>query len=155
MSWLYKNKISFIVYLIILALSVSFCHSLGYDRGYADGEKSNPNLFEFEGNIFKTVAHIDMSDYENIELLYSDIENDIAYYVCYDNPCWVVPGDTVYFYEGTASSVIATDIYGFIVENANEVTFGFSGSAVLSEDGTQIGYVSERLENGNIYCIWI
>ena len=55
MSWLYKNKISFIVYLIILALSVSFCHSLGYDRGYADGEKSNPNLFEFEGNIFKKI----------------------------------------------------------------------------------------------------
>ena len=152
------NKYRVVPLLMFLVLIIIFSMAIGYNLGYSKGEKDglsyNPNLLEYEENLFKTVAHIDMSDRTDLKLIYSDMENDISYYMYTGERSWISEGYPVYFYDGTCGTVCAKDIYGFYVSDAPEVTFGYSGTAVLNQDGQEIGYVSERLSNGSIYCIW-
>lgn len=150
-----KHVFALIANLLLLAFVVNFCLRLGRSQGYEEGINFNANLFKFEDNIFKTVAHIDLSSKSDVQLIYSDAEKDVAYYMYTGEREWISAGDIVYFCDGSESVIVSTDVYGFIVEDVPSVTFGFSGSAVINSRGEQLGYVSERLENGYIYCIWI
>ena len=105
-------------------------------------------------NLYKTCAHVDMSMYENLELAYVDQENDIAYYRYLNDWRFLEQGDTVTIIEGDVCTVVSTDCYGFVIETPTQINQGMSGTALLDENGNQIGYISKRLKTGNIRCIW-
>lgn len=105
-------------------------------------------------NLYKTCAHVDMSMYKNLELAYVDQENDIAYYRYLDDWRFLEQGDTVTTIEGDTCVVVSTDCYGFVIETPTQINQGMSGTALLDENGNQIGYISKRLKTGNIRCIW-
>lgn len=150
-----KSGIILLTLGMIMFFFAFLLYTLGYKKGHEEGLNINPNLFKFEDNVFKTVAHIDLSNKEDVQLVYGDVDKDIAYYMYVGDRPWIHLEDTVYFYDGSSSKIAAMDIYGFMVEDASSVTFGYSGTAVTDDKGNQIGYVSERLPNGLIYCIWI
>lgn len=105
-------------------------------------------------NLYKTCAHVDMSMYKNLELAYVDQDNDIAYYRYLDDWHFLEQGDTVTTIEGDTCVVVSTDCYGFVIETPTQINQGMSGTALLDENGNQIGYISKRLKTGNIRCIW-
>ena len=105
-------------------------------------------------NLYKTCAHVDMSMYKNLELAYVDQENDIAYYRYLNDWRFLEQGDTVTTIEGDVCTVVSTDYYGFVIETPTQINQGMSGTALLDENGNQIGYISKRLKTGNIRCIW-
>ena len=105
-------------------------------------------------NLYKTCAHVDMSMYENLELAYVDQENDIAYYRYLNDWRFLEQGDTVTTIEGDVCTVVSTDCYGFVIETPTQINQGMSGTALLDENGNQIGYKSKRLKTGNTRCVW-
>lgn len=103
-------------------------------------------------DVFKTVAHVPVDNVE-LELIYKNAEDDVAYYR-YIGPRELVSiGDTVALYDGTEGKVTSTSINGFTVDLDCPIVQGLSGMAILQEEH-QIGYVSALLENGEVYCIW-
>ena len=103
-------------------------------------------------DIFKTVAHVPVDNAE-LELIYKNAEDDVAYYR-YIGPRELVGiGDTVNLYDGTKGTVTSTSINGFTVELDCQVVQGLSGMAILQYEH-QVGYVSALLDNGEVYCIW-
>ena len=106
-----------------------------------------------EGNYFKTVAHVDLSNRQDLKLISVDNVNDVAMYE-YVNPSYAIQqGDTVSLVGGATATVVSFDAVGFTV-SCEFINPGMSGTAVVTEDGTQIGYISKRLDDGNYRCIW-
>lgn len=119
--------------------------------------KSKPStvtLDNADGDLFKTVAHIDLSSRSDLKLVYTDTENDIAYYCWINNKNNIEVGTTVYLYDNTECYVTYTDAYGFGFKGDVKVLEGLSGTAVRNAEGNQLGYVSRLLNTGEIYCIW-
>lgn len=103
--------------------------------------------------VIKTVAHIDLSNRTDLELIGTDTANDVAIYK-YTKPEYnVAIGDTVYLVGGAAATVVSFDAVGFSI-SGDSITAGMSGTAVCTEDGTQIGIISSRMNDGNYRCVW-
>lgn len=127
--------------LLILA-SVLTAHMYKHSTVSVDSDK----------NIVAHVGHVDMSNNDNLELLFEDKDNDISYYRRIDKS-YVVEDESVYFSDDSVAKVVGTDAYGFYTEYIPSVVPGMSGTAVRNEDGEVVGYV-EQILNNNIYCIW-
>ena len=106
-------------------------------------------------DIVKTVAHVDVNN-SNLELIYKDADNDIAYYRYTGNVGKLVEEkDILTTCYGDNVEVIYTDIYGFKVKSDVSVIHpGMSGTALENVNGDTVGYVSTILEDNVVYCIW-
>lgn len=145
-----KKVLLYVCGVIVLTVSAILC-VVGEDILAKESEARY--LAQIE-NLYKTCAHVDMSMYKNLELAYVDQENDIAYYRYLDDWHFLEQGDTVTTIEGDTCVVVSTDCYGFVIETPTQINQGMSGTALLDENGNQIGYISKRLKTGNIRCIW-
>lgn len=105
-------------------------------------------------DVFKTVAHLDLSGRDDLELVSKDYENDVAYYRYVQPDRDVVVGDTVYLFDGVEATLASVDAVGFTFTCEYVLNEGMSGTAILNSSGTQIGCVSRRLDNGSYYAIW-
>lgn len=103
-------------------------------------------------DIVKTVGHISLDD--SFEKIYTDVDNDIAYYRYPCNSHLLNIGDTVYTCNDDTVTVTATDVYGFYVTCEDSFYPGMSGTAIRNSNGQGVGYVSELLDNDTVYCIW-
>lgn len=104
-------------------------------------------------NTLKLPAHVDVSYRSDIELIAVDQINDVAYYK-YTKPDYdVKQGDTVTLVGGNTAVIVSYDAIGFCV-SGDGIVAGMSGTAIRSSTGVQIGYISERLEDGTVRCIW-
>lgn len=104
-------------------------------------------------DLIKTVNHINLEGCTDVEKVYTDADKDIAYYMYVGTRDVVTVGDTVYFGD-TASVVTSIDIYGFTVEGFEFIKAGDSGKSVYDTKRNQIGFISELLATGEVYCIW-
>ena len=123
---------------------------------FEDVIEQRKNAHYLENNyedVYRTTAHVDMSMYNNLELLYLDKTNDIAYYRYLSDWRFANVGDVVQDIYDDQCKIIATDCYGFVIETPGQFTQGMSGTAILCGD-VQIGYISEQLNTGNVRCIW-
>lgn len=105
-------------------------------------------------DLYKTVAHIDMSDVEDLVLVYEDAENDVAYYRYVGDRDIIKEGDTVTTYEGNSAKVIALDVQGFYLEYSDMFYKGMSGTSIFDSNGNVVGYVSKIVNNERVFCIW-
>lgn len=107
-----------------------------------------------QSDVFKTVAHLDLSGRDDLELVSKDYENDVAYYRYVQPDRDVVVGDTVYLFDGVEATLASVDAVGFTFTCESILNEGMSGTAILNSNGVQIGCVSRRLDNGSYYAIW-
>lgn len=107
-----------------------------------------------ESDVFKTVAHLDLSYRDDLELISKDLANDVAYYRYVQPEYSVEVGDTVYLFDGVEASLTSVDAVGFTFTCDCILSEGMSGTAVLNVEGTQIGCISRRLDTGAYYAIW-
>lgn len=143
-----KVKVLIFVAVVFVAALVSVL--------FEDTIEQRKNDYYLENNyedVYRTTAHVDMSMYSNLELLYLDKTNDIAYYRYLSDWRFANVGDVVQDIYGDQCKIIATDCYGFVIETSTQFTQGMSGTAILCDD-VQIGYISEQLNTGNVRCIW-
>lgn len=105
-------------------------------------------------DLFKTVAHVDLSHRTDLELVYTDIENDIAYYRYIGSKPRVYLNDLVYLNDGSECTITYIDAFGFAFTGDTKAYQGLSGTAVRDADGNQLGYISRVMNENEIYCIW-
>ena len=105
-------------------------------------------------HILKTVAHVDLSARDDLELVAMDTESDVAYYKYVTPERDVSVGETVYLFEGVEATLTSIDAVGFTFTCDSLIDAGMSGTAVLNSNGEQIGYISRRLSTGNYFAIW-
>lgn len=105
------------------------------------------------GTVLKTVAHLDLSKREELELMYINTEDDVAFYKVAD-PLYVKPGDTVYTVKGDSVEVLDIDALGFSVPYDNKFHAGMSGSSIFNEDGRVVGIVSSFINEQVVYCLF-
>lgn len=105
-----------------------------------------------DSDIFKTVAHLNISNPE-LELIYTDSVNDVAYYRYVGERNLLKVGDSVTLSNDSVSTVVNVELNGFYLEYRDNVYVGMSGTPVFDADGNTVGYVSELLDN-KVYCIW-
>lgn len=161
-------QITFILFLLSLILFIKETINQGFpDLGYGlscigffvgliiiikEPVVLTPNT-PVNNHCLKTVAHIDLSNRKDLKLIAADYDNDVAYYE-YVNPGYDVEiNDTVYLVGGSTATVVSSDAVGFTV-SSNSIYEGMSGTAVTTANGTQIGYISKRMSDGNYRCIW-
>lgn len=111
------------------------------------------NFTPVQGDVFKTVAHITLSN-ENIELLFVDDVHDIAYYRYTDDESHPNVGSHVITCNGDVTIITALDVYGFYVKADNKFYPGMSGTVIRDTDGNSVGYVSGIVDSKTVYCIW-
>lgn len=116
-------------------------------------EKSEVEVVDMS-DCLKTVAHIDLSNRDDLELIAVDYENDVAYYSYVKPERHVNVGDTVYLFDGIEASLVSVDAVGFTFTCDVDLAAGLSGTAVLNINGEQIGYISRRLSTGDYYAVW-
>lgn len=104
-------------------------------------------------DVIRTVAHVDLSNRIDLELVAMDYENDVAIYKYVKPDYDIEVGDTVYLVGGATAIVVSSDAVGFTI-SSDSITAGMSGTAVTVDSGVQIGCVSSRLADGNYRCIW-
>ncbi len=109
--------------------------------------------YDVPNDIIKTVAHVTI-DNEDYEQIYSNAEDDVAYYRYIGKRDLLSIGDTVYLYDGSEGTVTSTSINGFTLDMSCPVIKGLSGMAILDSEGKQIGYISQLLQNDQVFCIW-
>ena len=149
---LWCRVITYLLIIFIIILFFWFIYNLGIK--YSDSIKEDENTFiEYNVDIVKTVAHLDL-DSEEYELIYSDTENDIAYYRYVGERTHIHEGDVVYNSKGVESTVTATNVYGFYITYNDSFTTGMSGTVVFNSDNEPVGYVSSNYGNTYVYCIW-
>lgn len=102
-------------------------------------------------DVIKTVDHVVMP--EDFKQIYSDAENDIAYYIYTGDRGLAKAGDTVLTVNGDKTTIINCTSAGFTVESPELFVTGMSGSAILNEEGDTIGYVSMIFDN-KVFCVW-
>ncbi len=109
--------------------------------------------FEIPADVIKTVAHVEV-DNPDLECIFTDSKEDIAYYRYIGNRELINKGDTVYLYDGTEYEVTSTSINGFNMKSDTPTIMGMSGMAILDKDRNQVGYISSLLQTNEVYCIW-
>lgn len=105
-------------------------------------------------DLYKTVAHVDLSDVPYLELVYVDSDNDVAYYRYIGERSLINIGDEVLTVYNDVCTVTSTDCQGFTIDCPTGIDAGMSGTAIRDSDGVQIGYVSKRLSDGTVRCIY-
>lgn len=111
-------------------------------------------VLEKATEVYKEVAHIPPSSYNNATLIYTDAENDIAYYVATDRIQEVTCGDTLYLDNGDAARVTEVDLRGFYLDVSEcGVRAGMSGTPIWCDDEI-VGYISSLHNQNTLYCIW-
>lgn len=105
-------------------------------------------------DVVKTVAHVEVHN-DNLELIYKDEINDIAYYRYTGKNKLAKENDILRTCYGDSVKIIYVDIYGFKVKSdISVIQPGMSGTALEDIDGNTVGYVSTILEDNVVYCIW-
>lgn len=104
--------------------------------------------------IMKTVAHVDLSDRDDLQLIYEDNDSDIAYYAYTGERNLVKVGETVYDTLGQGHVVTDFDINGFYFAYNNDIHTGMSGTSLVNENGEIVGYISSILNGKVVKCIW-
>lgn len=105
-------------------------------------------------DVYKVVDHVNI-DKSDLEMIYRDPENDVAYYRYVGERDLTEVGQTVYLHGGEECSVTSTGAHGFTISSTSvNFVVGMSGDPILDKDGNQIGYISALLKNGDVYCIW-
>lgn len=104
-------------------------------------------------NLLKTVAHLDLSNRDDLELVAMDITQDVAYYKYIKPEKNIDIGSEVNVITGATGVVTSTDAVGFTFSTEDAITAGDSGLAVMSND-VQVGYLSQRLPSGDYRVIW-
>lgn len=138
------SKLSFVVLAIIAILS-----------GIVSACSNEPEIdLEPSSDLIKTVAHVDLSDVDDLELVYKNAETDVAYYMYIGEHNRIDIGDTLYTTAGDTVTVTYTDVYGFHTDGANYIVPGMSGTGMLDSDGNIVGLISSTLDNNEVYCIW-
>ena len=105
-------------------------------------------------DLYKTVAHVDLSDVPYLELVYVDSDNDVAYYRYIGERSLINIGDEVLTVYNDTCTVTSTDCQGFTIDCPTGIDAGMSGTAIRDLDGTQIGFISKRLSDGTVRCIY-
>lgn len=141
-SWL----VGLILFLVVMATLFGMSEQADEDYYKQQLEKNNM--------LMKTVAHVDLSTRDDLELVGIDTKNDVAYYTYVKPERYVNVGDTVYLFDGVGATLTSVDAVGFTFVCDNQLAAGLSGTAVLNKDGNQIGYISKRLSTGDYYAIW-
>lgn len=103
--------------------------------------------------LLKTVAHIDLSTRDDLELVAVDYDNDVAFYKYVQPTRNIEIGETVKLIGGIEATLVYTDAVGFCID-CSSISTGMSGTAVQNMSGEQIGYISKRLPDNTVYCIW-
>ena len=106
-----------------------------------------------EVDVIKTVAHIDLTNRTDLQLIGNDIENDVAIYKYVKPEYDIEIGDTVYLVGGATATVVSFDAAGFTIDS-NSITAGMSGTAVCTDNKVQIGIISSRMNDGYYRCVW-
>lgn len=106
-------------------------------------------------DLFKTVAHIDLSDCEFLMEVYKDTDNDVAYYMYVGERDELKVGDKVHLQDGEEFEVTSIDVHGFTLAPIGTlyVDYGYSGYAVMNTDEEQVGVISAT-DGEFVYCIW-
>lgn len=105
-------------------------------------------------DVVKTVAHVEVHN-DNLELIYKDEINDIAYYRYIGKNKLAKENDILRTCYGDSVKIVYADIYGFKVKSdISVIQPGMSGTALEDVDGNTVGYVSTILEDNVVYCIW-
>lgn len=106
------------------------------------------------GNVIKTVYHKHVKG-DNYNLIAYDSDRDIAIYELV-NSYGLDIGDTVITALGAQGTVtyIDADGFAFMPDDVSDIRAGMSGKGVRNTDYLQIGIVSGKWENGEVYCIW-
>lgn len=153
---IYKVLVLSIIVTILLILRVRVFNNRSTDVTKSTECTVDTDVFEKDApDILKTAAHVDLTDREDLELLYQDVQNDIAYYRKLDKSHSVNTGDTVFDKNDETYKVTGTDVKGFYFKDINEnVLPGMSGTAILNEEGNVIGYISTKINGNIIECIW-
>ena len=106
-----------------------------------------------EVDVIKTVAHIDLTNRTDLQLIGTDTENDVAIYKYVKPEYNIEIGDTVYLVGGATATVVSCDAVGFTIDS-NSITAGMSGTAVCTDNKVQIGIISSRMNDGYYRCVW-
>lgn len=145
------------ILLAMLALTILWgvVGKVVYDtsRNVRDSNNSMQQVYE-PGTVLKTVAHLDLTDREDLTLIFSDLETDIAYYEYTPNSNHVKKGDTFYTVNGDAVEVTGVDALGFFVTYNNAFHAGMSGSSIVNDEGEIRGIISSMVDGKYVFCLW-
>lgn len=147
--WYFDKKPTVKMILIALCISV-----LLFRTTSSTDVSVNTPTYENASDVIKVPAHIDVSS-DEFECIYTDTENDIAYYRFLVDRKLASIGDTLTTCYGDIVTISYTDVYGFRVSDPESyIQPGMSGTSVLDEEGEIVGTVSTLLEDNEVYCIW-
>ena len=129
--------------------------SVCYIAGWTVGTHTHTMVINTvkDPSVVKTVAHLTVSN-PDYELLWSSVEEDIAYYRYIGERSLAKQGDTVYTYTNDKCEIINTSLLGFTIETETILPVGTSGTIIKNSKGEVIGYISESIGNNQYYCIW-
>ena len=140
-----KDKVGLIC-LIVFAVGTFF---LGFYIG-----QQNVSI-SYENDLIKTVAHINLEDNPNLEKVYEDSHEDIAYYMWVGERPIVKQGDILHTCVTDFDvEVLIADIYGFYFIPDQPLEPGMSGTLIYDDDMNVIGVISSVLVDGTGYAIW-
>lgn len=134
---MYKKLIILVTFVVL----VSSCQS------YRDTSQKYEKL-----DIIKTVAHISLDG--EWELIYEDIDNDIAYYKYIGTRTSVKTGDIVINEHNKEFKVIGVYNEGFYIEYNDNFYPGMSGTIIRDKQGKEVGIVSTLINSEYIKCIY-
>lgn len=143
-------------------LLFTFIIFLAFLAGDYSGKRNASDNFsmliseQHASDVYKAVAHVDMSWNKDLKRIYVDYENDAAYYIYSDGRDFPNVGDIVTVYTGEQYEITYTDINQFMIKplESNVVEVGYSGTAIMDKNGNQIGLISELSADGIVRCIW-
>lgn len=115
---------------------------------------AKPVALEVATEVYKEVAHIAPTQYANATLIYTDTENDVAYYIADERLQNTQKGEKLLLDNGECVTVVEKDLHGFYVDvKDTTVRAGMSGTPIWKNNEI-IGYVSSLHNQNILYCIW-
>lgn len=142
------------VHTVKMIISVLCINALLLHTTSATDVNVNTPTYESTSDVIKVPAHIDVNS-DEFECIYTDAENDIAYYRFLGDRKLASIGDTLTTCYGDTVTISYVDVYGFRVSDPESyIQPGMSGTSVLDEEGEIVGTVSTLLEDNEVYCIW-
>lgn len=143
-----------IVVCAVICVLLKHCYIMRLDKNADDVIAESNIQLEPTSDLYKTVAHVDLSSIEDLELVYVDNENDVAYYRYIGERNVVNIGDEVLTVYNETCTVTSMDCQGFTIDCPTGIDAGMSGTAIRDADGVQIGFISKRLSDGTVRCIY-
>lgn len=134
--------------IMLCALFIEVSTMLKDEEVVVDAESTTSSF-----DIIKTVDHVSLDD-SSYELIYSNPDEDIAYYRYIGKRDTVKVGDKVYTDSGVCAKVLRTSNVGFEVEYDGSFYPGMSGTPIRDESGVVVGYVSALINSEYVTCIY-